>query len=102
MRLNTLSFAPDCDGGSGVFRIVHPFHPWHGRKFSLVTCRLNWGEQRVYFHNDHERLVSVPLSWTSLAPVDPFVAISSGRAAFRVEDLLELTEFLSVAGSQQP
>ncbi len=81
--------------------MVHPFHPWCGREFSLVTCRLNWGEQRVYFHDDDGRLVSIPLSWTSLAPVDPFVNVSAGRAAFRFEDLLELAEFLSISGSEQ-
>jgi transposase len=43
--------------------VTHPFHPLHGREFSLVTYRHNWGENRVYFHQgeffDPEDLVQV-------------------------------------------
>ena len=56
--------------------------------------RQNWGESRVYFHNAEGRLVSLPAEWTDLFPLDPFVEISAGRAAFRVRDLLELSQLL--------
>ena len=59
-----------------------------------MTYRHNWGEQRVYFHDDNGRLVSLPASWTSVLPPDPFVALSAGRSAFRVQDLLELARLL--------
>ena len=36
------------------------------------------------------RTRSLPVSWTDVAPLDGFVSISAGRAAFRVEDLLSL------------
>ncbi len=60
----------------------------------MVTRRHNWGEKRVYYHNAAGKLCSLPLEWTSLAPVDLFVQVSAGRAAFRVTDLLEVTRFL--------
>lgn len=56
-----------------------------------MTYRQNWGEDRVYFHDDQGRLKAVSASWTSLAGTDPFVAVSAGRSSFRVVDLLELT-----------
>jgi hypothetical protein len=57
-----------------------------------VTYRRNWGEHRVYFHDDTGRLVSLPAQWTSVFPADPYVTISAGRSPFRVPDLLELAQ----------
>jgi hypothetical protein len=79
-----------------VFRVVHPFHPFCGRELTLVTCRSNWGEQRVYFYDDSGRLTTIPLAWTSLAAVDPLIELAAGRSAFLVRDLLELAELLAV------
>jgi len=74
--------------------VTHPFHPLSGKVFELVTCHRNWGEGLVYYHDETGKLCSLPLKWTSLAPVDPFVCQSAGRAAFRVSDLLELSHRL--------
>jgi hypothetical protein len=60
-----------------------------------VTYRHNWGEHRVYFHDDSVRLVSLPAQWTSLLSLDPFVAIAAGRSPFRVQDLLELSGLIA-------
>jgi hypothetical protein len=43
----------------------------------------------VFFQDGAAELRSLPASWTSVVGVDPFVAVSAGRARFRVEDLLE-------------
>jgi len=61
----------------------------------LVTYRRNWGEHRVYFHDDTGRLVSLPAAWTSVFPADPYVAVSAGRSPFRVQDLLELSQLIA-------
>jgi hypothetical protein len=42
-----------------------------------VTYRGNWGDERVYFHDDTGRLVSLPAAWTDLFPSDPFVVLSA-------------------------
>ena len=60
----------------------------------------NWGEDRVYFCDDQGKLKSLPASWTDLEPVDAFVALSSGRALFRPDDLLRLAELLVGLDSQ--
>jgi hypothetical protein len=60
-----------------------------------VTYRHNWGERRVYFHDDTGRLVSLPAQWTSILSLDPFVAIAAGRSPFRVQDLLELSHLIA-------
>lgn len=71
--------------------MTHPFHPLAGQHFELVTYRRSWGGRPVVDCVDSEgRLVSIPLVWTDAAPEDPFVALSAGRAHFRVEDLLHL------------
>ena len=77
-----------------TFQVTHPFHPWKGREFSLVTYRTNWGEDRVYFHDEQERLVSLPARWTTVVPPEPLVVMSEGRSAFRVDDLLQLVALI--------
>jgi len=67
-----------------------------------VQYRHNWGEDRVYFHAGGAHLTSVPASWTSLSPMDPFVAVAAGRSAFRIEDLLELAKVVGSIGSGLP
>lgn len=59
-----------------------------------MTYRHNWGEDRVYFHDDKGRWTSVPATWTTAAPADPFVAVAAGRSLFRYEDLLRLAELV--------
>lgn len=54
----------------------------------------NWAEDRVFFFDDHSQLTSIPAAWTDVDPPDPFVAISAGRSAFRIEDLLALAALL--------
>ena len=66
-----------------------------------MTRRQNWGEDRIFFHDEEGCLVSLPARWTSVCPRDPVVTLSAGRSAFRVRDLLELAELihqLSVQG----
>jgi hypothetical protein len=40
------------------------------------------------------RTRSLPVRWTNIAPVDPFIAVAAGRASFRLEDLFALTALL--------
>jgi len=49
-----------------------------------VTFRQNWGEDRVWFHDNAGSLRSVPTSWTDAAPMNVFVVVAAGRSLFRV------------------
>jgi hypothetical protein len=73
---------------------VHPFHPLLGCDFELVTYRHNWGEDRVYYHDDGGKLKSLPACWTTVAPADPYLAVAAGRSPFRLEDLVELADLV--------
>ena len=78
------------------FSITHPFHPLCDQQFELIGLHHNWHEDRVRFRVDGDvRTESLPLSWTSLAPIDPFRERSAGRAWFRVDDLLCLVELVA-------
>jgi hypothetical protein len=55
-----------------------------------VTYRHNWGEDRVYFHDDDGRLRCMPARWTSVNTADPVATLGAGRSPFCVSDLLEL------------
>ncbi len=59
-----------------------------------MIFRRNWGEDRVYFHNEEGRLISLPAQWTSAVGDDPFVTMAAGRSHFRVEDLVKLVRLL--------
>ncbi|RLB80921.1 MAG: hypothetical protein DRH17_10670 [Deltaproteobacteria bacterium] len=74
--------------------ITHPFHPLYNQQFDLVTYRHNWGENRVYFHDHEGHLASVPASWTSIIPEDPFVKIAAGRSFFHIDDLIDLCNLI--------
>ncbi|MBW2634238.1 MAG: hypothetical protein JRE14_08990 [Deltaproteobacteria bacterium] len=83
-----------------TFRITHPFHPYRNIEFEIDSVRRSAYEYRVLFFNAKERRSSVPLDWTDIGTVDPFVAVSAGRALFRVEDLLGLVRLIEEINSR--
>jgi hypothetical protein len=88
------STAPNTNTATRLFKITHPFHPWSGQEFELVTYLHTWGEHRAYFRNEGEHLVSVPATWTDLVAEDPVVRLGAGRSLFRTADLMELAELI--------
>ena len=85
----------DSSGSSPRFRVTHPFHPLYEREFRLIDRRVRGtGGDRVYFYDDHGRLESMPASWTDMTAEEPFIAVSAGRAYFRVDDLVRLISLL--------
>lgn len=72
------------------FRITHPFHPLRGTEYELVTRKLTWGEDRVFYYDSSGKLKSLLTNMTDVVPKDGFECISAGQSAFRVDDLLEL------------
>jgi hypothetical protein len=72
------------------FRITHPFHPLRGAEYELVTRKLTWGEDRVFYYDPSGKLKSLLTNVTDVVPKDAFERISADRSAFRVDDLLEL------------
>ena len=93
-NLHESSTAPDLVGDERTFTITHPFHPLRGCRLALVTHRKNWGEDRVYFHDDEGRLRAIAASWTNFSLQDPFCKVAAGRCAFRFVDLRELVVLL--------
>lgn len=79
--------------------MTHPFHPLRGREFELVDFRQAWGENRVYFHDDHGRLSRMPASWTDMEEPDVRVLAADGQADLRADDLVRLA--LLVASVRQ-
>ncbi len=78
-----------------TFTVIHPFHPLRGRVLGLVSLHKAWGEDRVSYVNSLDGGIDhVPAQWTDVVPLDPFVAISAGRAHFRMADLLEMVQLL--------
>lgn len=74
--------------------MTHPFHPLAGQEFEFVKRRKNWQLDRVYYFDAVGELATLPAEWTDVVAPDPFVVIASGRAPFRTEDLLALTELV--------
>jgi hypothetical protein len=60
----------------------------------MIEYRHAWGEERVYFLDPSGQMQRLPAAWTDIAGEDPFVAVAAGRSPLRVEDLLQLVEFL--------
>jgi hypothetical protein len=70
-------------------------HPQLGSRYEGVSRRLNWGEDRVFFYDPNGALKSVATNLTDVVTPDAFTRISAGRSAFRVDDLLELRQWLN-------
>jgi hypothetical protein len=77
-----------------MFRVTHPFHPFHGEEFEIIYFRRGWAEERVWFHRQDGSLGSIPLAWCDLQPPDPYLVVGKGRSPFRIEDLLQLFNLL--------
>ncbi len=60
-----------------------------------MTLRQNWGEDRAYFLDESGELACIPARWTDAVAPDPVVAVSGGRSAFRLEDLVALTRWVA-------
>ena len=60
-----------------------------------MTLRQNWGENRAYYRDESGELACIPARWTDAVAPDPVVAVSAGRSAFRLEDLVALTRLVA-------
>jgi hypothetical protein len=58
--------------------------------FPLLEVRRGWAERRAFLVGPDGLAASLPAAWTDQAPLDPFREVAAGRAAVRVEDLVEL------------
>jgi hypothetical protein len=61
-----------------------------GAEYELVTRKLTWGEDRVFYYDPAGGLKSFLTNVTDLLAKDAFEHLAAGRSAFRVDDLLEL------------
>lgn len=75
--------------------MTHPFRPLFGQEFTFITSRLSWGRWRVQYYDDGGIVRSMPASWTSTAPIDPFTVVAAGRSPLHIDDLLALTELVA-------
>ena len=53
-----------------------------------------WNQDWIYYAHSRGNQVPLPVAFTDLAPVDPFVALSNGRSLFRADDLLQLARLV--------
>ena len=75
--------------------MTHPFHPLRGRELEVVDRRHCQDGEYVSVDAGNGKLVRLPELWTSLGPVDPFIAISAGRSFFLVKDLVRLSRVVA-------
>ena len=74
--------------------MTHPYHPLSGRTSELAAENKEFGEDRVFYRDAAGCMRYLPRRWTSLAAPDPFVIAATGRAYFRLEDLVRLSELI--------
>jgi hypothetical protein len=53
-----------------------------------------WGEDRIFVFDEEGQMFSLPTGWTDADPPDPYAAVSGGRSAFRVADLVQLAALI--------
>ena len=77
-------------------KVTHPFHPWSGRIFPIQGSLLSKKSQLIRCIVGKDGLRRFPRDWTNLREVDDFDRVSSGRALFRIDDLMELRSLVDV------
>jgi len=82
------------NGKDVYFKVVHPFNPMNQNEYALIERKLAWGEDRVFFIDEHGQYRSIPASWTNFYEEDPFVKLAGGKAFFRYQDLLLLGKLM--------
>jgi len=65
-----------------------------GKTLELAARNREFGEDRIFYLGPDGRMRFLPARWTSLGAPDPFVIAAAGRAYFRLEDLVRLTELI--------
>ena len=75
--------------------MTHPFHPLFDRELEIVDRRHFQDEEYVYVDIGNGEVARLPEVWTSLGPVNPFIAISAGRSIFLVKDLVRLSRLVA-------
>jgi hypothetical protein len=101
--LNEPSTTPNGTDEAVEFTVTHPFHPLRGQQFGLLAERIAWGEPRVFFLDPTSgRVRSLPRCWTSLAPLDAFLQLSTGRAILRLTDLQALVDLVREMTKTRP
>jgi hypothetical protein len=76
------------------FVITNPLHPLHGKEFEAINYRPGSKISGVFFHDSNGHSQLVPVEWTDIVPVDPYIIISGGRSLFRYEDLVSLAQLM--------
>ena len=72
-----------CVGSTaGRFRITHPFHPLRSVEYELVTRKLTWGEDRVFYYDASRKLESLLTNVTDVLSKDAFDGISAAGQRF--------------------
>jgi hypothetical protein len=89
-----MSNAPGGNDQVQCCQVTHCFHPLYGKVIEIVSITQNWGEDRIFYHQDDGLLTSIPAYWTSGYDPDVFNVISDGRSAFRFKELLELARLV--------
>ncbi len=73
-----------------------------GQTLEILVVRHVWGADRVCYAGPEGRSRTLPIEWTDLGRVDPFVTMANGRAPFRLVDLLALRAMVPRARKDSP
>ncbi len=75
-------------------KVTHPFHPLFEQEFEFIEVNTAWGEKRVSYLSEEGEIKTMPLSWTSLNEIDPFITASEERAILHFDEIRSLIELL--------
>jgi hypothetical protein len=95
--VNELRATPDDTDGEHYFTVTHPFHPLCGQTFPLLSQRVAWGEERVFFPDPPTQVIRpLPTAWTNLALPDPLLVVTDGKAVLRFREVQHLVQRLGI------
>lgn len=77
------------------FIVTHTFHPQYKKSFRALDYRHDFGNGYVYYENEKKQIKTIPIKWTDLVEIDPFLQISKGRSRIHFSHALELAKLVN-------
>ena len=84
----------------GWTTIVHPFHPFRGRKFRVLKTRKVAGQDTLILEGSYRGTFALPIDWTGQAAPGPPDLADMVPRFLSIHHLLELADIIDHMGKE--
>nr|WP_253308956.1 DUF5372 family protein [Rickettsia endosymbiont of Ceutorhynchus assimilis] len=78
----------------GYATITHPFHPWKGQSFKVLSTGKSDGRDILRVRVSIDDIKAIPRDWTDRADPDPYETLTNLSPVLSFSHLRELVELI--------